>query len=83
MLVYIIMWLRNWRWYGWLYLKELFHSQVLENAPIKPFAKEVVDKLVEEGNQIIFVTARNKEGDRVSDSYKISKNLLANKDRII
>lgn len=56
--------------------KESFHSQVLENAPIKPFAKEIIDKLIEEGNQIIFVTARNNEGDRICDSYQISKNLL-------
>lgn len=56
--------------------KKMYHSFVLENAPIKPFAKEVIDRLIEEGNQIIFVTARNKAGDRISDSYKISKNLL-------
>lgn len=60
--------------------KELFHSQVLENAPIKPFAKEIIDKLIEEGNQIIFVTARNNEGDRIRDSYQISKNLLDKND---
>ena len=56
--------------------KDLYHSLVLENAPMKPFAKEVIDKLREEGNQIIFVTARNNKGDRISNSYQISKKLL-------
>lgn len=60
--------------------KESFHTKVLENAPIKSFAKEVIDKLMEEGNQIIFVTARNNEGDRIQDSYKVSKNLLDQND---
>lgn len=56
--------------------KDMFHASVLENAPIKPFAKEIINKLIEEGNQIIFITARNNKGDRIDDSYSISKNLL-------
>lgn len=58
--------------------KDMYHSIVLENAPIKPFAKEVIDKLIEEGNQIFFVTARNNKDDRINDSYAISKKLLEN-----
>lgn len=56
--------------------KDMFHSLVLENAPIKPFAKEVIHQLIGEGNQIIFVTARNNIGDRIKDSYMTSKKLL-------
>ena len=63
--------------------KDLYHSLVLENAPMKPFAKEVIDKLIEEGNQIIFVTARNNKGDRISNSYQISKKLLDKNNRVV
>jgi len=56
--------------------KDMFHASVLENAPIKPFAKEIINKLIKEDNKIIFITARNDKGDRINDSYSISKNLL-------
>lgn len=56
--------------------KDMYHANVLENAPIKPFAKEIINKLIEEGDEIIFITARNNKGDRISDSYSISKRLL-------
>lgn len=56
--------------------KDMYHATVLENAPIKPFAKEIINKLIEEGNEIIFITARNNKSDRISDSYSISKRLL-------
>lgn len=56
--------------------KDMYHANVLENAPIKPFAKEIINKLIEEGDEIIFITARNNKSDRISDSYSISKRLL-------
>lgn len=58
--------------------KDKYHESVLQNASIKPFAKEIIDKLIQEGNEIFFITARNNEGDRISDSYLISKKLLEN-----
>lgn len=58
--------------------KDEYHECVLENAPIKPFAKEIIDKLIQEGNTIFFITARNNKGDRISDSYSTSKKLLEN-----
>lgn len=59
--------------------KDKYHELVLTNAAIKPFAKEIIDKLIEEGNEIFIITARNNKGDRISDSYSISKKLLENK----
>ncbi len=56
--------------------KKKYHGEVLENAPIKAFAKEMIDKLIRDGHQIIFITARNNDGDLIDDSYRISKNLL-------
>lgn len=58
--------------------KDKYHESVLQNASIKPFAKEIIDKLIQEGNKIFFITARNNKGDRISDSYLISKKLLEN-----
>ncbi len=58
--------------------KNKYHESVLQNASIKPFAKEIIDKLIQEGNKIFFVTARNNKDDRISDSYLISKKLLEN-----
>lgn len=60
--------------------KDMFHTSVLENAPIKPFAKEIINKLKKEGNRIIFITARNNKGDRINDSYSVSKKLLDKND---
>lgn len=56
--------------------KEKYHESVLQNASIKPFAKEIIDKLIQEGNTIYFITARNNKGDRINDSYSTSKMLL-------
>lgn len=58
--------------------KDKYHEFVLQNVSIKPFAKEIIDKLIQEGNQIFFITARNNKEDRISDSYSISKKLLEN-----
>lgn len=58
--------------------KDKYHEFVLQNVSIKPFAKEIIDKLIQEENKIFFITARNNKGDRISDSYSISKKLLEN-----
>ena len=57
--------------------KKKYHEYILSNCNIKPLAKETVDKLISERHEIHFVTARNKLGDLISDSYKVSEELLS------
>lgn len=36
-----------------------YYEDIVNNVKIKPFAKEVIDKLIAEGNEIYFITARH------------------------
>ena len=56
--------------------KKKYHEYILINGNIKPLAKEIIDRLINEGHEIHLVTARNNASDLISDSYKISEKLL-------
>lgn len=43
---------------------------IMANAKIKPFAKEVINKLYDEGTEIVFISLRKKK--YLSDPYKLS-----------
>ena len=47
---------------------------IMDNAEIKPNAKEVINKLHEEGNKIIFISFR--KGKYIKDPYSLTKNWL-------
>ena len=67
----------NWTKEQVITFKKKYHEYILSNCNIKPLAKEIIDRLINEGHQIHFVTARNKTEDLISDSYKVSEVLLA------
>lgn len=66
----------NWSENQVISFKKKYHEYILSNSNIKPLAKEIIDKLIDEGHEIHFITARNKDGDLISDSYEVSKRLL-------
>jgi len=47
---------------------------IMNNTKIKPYAKEIINKLYDEGNEIIFISLRKDK--YLSDPYKISYNWL-------
>ena len=47
---------------------------IMDNAEIKPSAKEVINKLHEEGNKIIIISFR--KGKYIADPYNLTKNWL-------
>lgn len=53
-----------------------YQDYIGQNANIKPLAKEVIQKLKEEGHSIIIVTSRGIDGDKFSDPYEIAKKIL-------
>lgn len=50
------------------------HEDLMQEMPLKPDVKEILTKLKEEGNTIIFITARGNKG--YSDPYLITKKYL-------
>lgn len=51
--------------------------EVLENVEIKDYVVDVIKKLRQEGNEIIFITTR--DGDYIEDCYKLTKKWLDEK----
>lgn len=49
-------------------------ENIMGNAEIKPNAKEVINKLYDEGNKIIFISFR--KAKYIKDPYKLTKNWL-------
>ena len=49
------------------------YEWLMQEIPLKENVKEILNKLKEEGNKIIFITAR---GNTYSDPYKITKEYL-------
>ena len=56
--------------------KKKYHEYILSNASIKPLAKEIIDRLINEGHEIHLITARNKASDLI-DSQKASEELMS------
>ena len=48
--------------------------EVLEKVKVKDHVKNVIDKLIEDGHEIIFITTR--DGDYIEDSHELTKRWL-------
>ncbi len=53
---------------------ETYMVETLKNVEVKDHVKEVIDKLVEDGHEIIFITTR--DGDFIENSHDLTKEWL-------